>query len=79
MRVLKLLKLYRNFSTLYGLMEDAKMKKTLWKSRTFWFQILSVAAAISGAVPLPPEITATIVGVINVALRLVTDKPVAVV
>jgi len=79
MRVLKLLKLYRNFSTLYGLMEDAKMKKALWKSRTFWFQVLSVAAAISGAVPLPPEITATIVGVINIGLRLVTNKPVAVV
>ena len=54
------------------------MKKKLWKSKTFWFQILSVAAAVSGAIPLPADITAAIVGIINVGLRFVTNEGVEV-
>jgi hypothetical protein len=54
------------------------MKKKLWRSRTFWFQVLSVAAAVSGAIPLPADITAAIVGVINVGLRFVTTESVSV-
>ena len=53
------------------------MNKKLWTSKTFWFQVLSAAAALSGVVPIPPEILAVVVGVINVGLRLVTDKPIA--
>ena len=78
MRILEMLRLYRNFSRLYSLLEGAKMKKKLWKSKTFWFQILSVAAAVSGAVPLPADITAAIVGIINVGLRFVTNEGVGV-
>jgi hypothetical protein len=78
MHVLKMLALYRKFSKLYRLLEEAKMKKKLWRSKTFWFQVLSVAAAVSGAIPLPADITAAIVGVINVGLRLVTTEGVGV-
>jgi len=54
------------------------MKKKLWRSKTFWFQVLSVAAAVSGAIPLPADITAAIVGIINVGLRFVTSDGVEV-
>jgi len=54
------------------------MTKALWKSKTFWFQVLSAAAALSGVVPIPAEILAVVVGCINVGLRLVTDEPVSV-
>jgi len=77
-KILETLRLYRAFSKLYGLLEEAKMKKKLWRSKTFWFQVLSVAAAVSGAIPLPADITAAIVGVINVGLRLVTSESVGV-
>ena len=78
MKILETWRLYRAFSKLYDLLEEAKMKKKLWKSKTFWFQILSVAAAVSGAVPLPADITAAIVGIINVGLRFVTNEGVGV-
>ena len=77
MRILEMLRLYRNFSRLYSLLEEAKMKKKLWKSKTIWFQLLTIAAAISGAVPLPADVTAAIVAAINVGLRLVTSEGVS--
>jgi len=50
--------------------------KNLFKSKTFWMQVLSMAAAVSGVIPLPPETTAIVVGLINIALRAVTKDPV---
>ena len=52
------------------------MSKSLFKSKTFWFNALTASAALTGVIQLAPEYTATIVGVINVLLRLVTEKPV---
>jgi|TARA_R110000787_G_scaffold66002_2_gene148466 hypothetical protein len=75
----KLWKIYRAASTVVAtLNQEGNMSKKLWTSKTFWFQVLSAAAALSGVVPLPPEILAVVVGVINIGLRLVTDKPVEV-
>jgi hypothetical protein len=50
--------------------------KSIWKSKTFWMQVLSIAASVSGVIPLPPETTAIVVGLINIALRAVTTDPV---
>ena len=52
------------------------MNKKLWKSKTFWFNLLSGAAALSGALPLKPEHVAIATAVINIGLRIATDKPV---
>jgi len=52
--------------------------KSLFRSRTFWMQVLSIAAAVSGVIPLAPETTAIVVGMINIALRAVTKDPVRV-
>jgi len=76
MRILEMLRLYRLFSKLHQTIEEATVKK-LWRSKTIWFQLLTIAAAISGAVPLPADVTAAIVAAINVGLRLVTSEGVS--
>jgi len=77
MNPLRMLAIYRKASVVIDLLEDAKMNKKLWKSKTFWFNILSGAAALSGVIPLAPEHVAIATAVINVGLRFVTDKPVS--
>jgi|TARA_R110000744_G_scaffold44234_1_gene98792 hypothetical protein len=76
-KILEMLRLYRLFSKLHQTIEEATVKK-LYRSKTMWFQLLTIAAAISGAVPLPPDVTAVIVAAINVGLRLVTSESVGV-
>ena len=44
------------------------MNKSIIKSKTFWFQVLSIAAAVSGVIPVSAETGAIIVGLINIAL-----------
>lgn len=60
--------------------EEKIMNKSILKSKTFWFQIMTIAAAISsaGVIPVSAETTAIIVGLINIALRAVTREPVSV-
>ena len=78
MNPLKMLAIYRKASVVIDLLEDAKMNKKLWKSKTFWFNILSGAAALSGVIQLSPEHVAIATAIINVGLRFVTDKPVSI-
>ena len=54
------------------------MSKSILKSKTLLFQILSVAAAVSNVIPVSAEATAVIVAIINIGLRLVTTQPVTV-
>lgn len=54
------------------------MNKSILKSKTFWFQVLTIAAAVSGAMPVSAETGAIIVGLINIALRAITREPVSV-
>ena len=73
MRILKLLKLYRQVSKLHKTIEESTVKK-FWKSKTILFQLLTIAAAVTGVVPLPAYVTAALVAAINVGLRLVTSE-----
>lgn len=56
--------------------------KPIWRSRTFWFNVLTAFVgilAVLGQSPLTAEFTEHIlvgVGIINVVLRLVTTRPV---
>ena len=54
------------------------MNKSILKSKTFWFQLLSIAAAVSGVIPVDAETGAIIVSLINIALRAVTREPVSI-
>lgn len=53
------------------------MAKSLFASRTFWFNVAAAAVEVSGAVPLAPGTAATIMAVGNIALRLLTNQPIA--
>jgi hypothetical protein len=79
MNPIKLMRLMKRANTLGNLLERGSMNKSLWKSKTFWFQVLSAAAALSGVIPMPPATVAVVTAVINVGLRLITSEPVAVV
>jgi len=53
------------------------MTKQLWKTKTFWTNILSVVImlVVSGTgVEIPPEFAVSALGVINVILRVITKE-----
>ena len=52
--------------------------KSLWKSKTFWFNLLVAAQELTSVLPLPSGMVAIAATVINIGLRLVTDKAVTV-
>lgn len=48
------------------------------KSKTMWFNLLSVAGMVlSGAFgfPIPPDVATYGMAAVNIGLRIVTDKP----
>tara|TARA_R110000751_G_scaffold155285_1_gene260440 strand:+ start:1136 stop:1369 length:234 start_codon:yes stop_codon:yes gene_type:complete len=73
MRVLALWKLYRQFNKLHTTIKETDVKK-FWRSKTIMFQLLTILAAVTGVVPLPADVTAAIVGCLNVGLRLLTSE-----
>lgn len=52
--------------------------KSLFKSKTFWFQVLSVGLAVSHAIPVSAPVAAAVTGIVNVFLRLQTTEPVSI-
>ena len=76
MNPIRMFTIYRRAQKLAGYMEEAAMSKSLWKSRTFWFNLLTAAAELTAVLPLPPGTLTIAAAVINVALRLVTSEPV---
>ena len=55
--------------------------KSLFKSKTFWFNVLTGVGAIVGAGVLPPSLmlyAPTIMAVVNIGLRWVTTQPVSI-
>ena len=79
MNPIRTIRILRRAQKLFGLLEEATVSKSLFKSKTFWFNILTAAAELSQVLPIPPGILVIVASVINVGLRVVTDKPVHVV
>lgn len=50
--------------------------KNILKSKTFWVNVVALAAAYGGY--LPPDYAAIVVPIANVILRLLTKQPVTV-
>jgi hypothetical protein len=50
--------------------------KNILKSRTIWFNVVSIIAEVSGtlATVLPPGTTLVVVNAINIGLRLITTS-----
>ena len=55
-------------------------KKNIFKSKTFWFNTLSIAGTVlsGGTLPLSPEVVTIGIAAVNLGLRLVTKEPVKV-
>ena len=78
MNPLQLWRIYRAANRLGNLTQEATVKG-LWKSKTFWFNLLTGAAELAQVIPLPPGTVVLITSVINIGLRLVTTEPVTIV
>ena len=50
--------------------------KSIFLSRTFWLNVLGIAASVGGI--LPVKYGVPIMSVVNIGMRLVTSKPVSV-
>lgn len=56
--------------------KGSDMSKSLFASKTFWFNALTAVAELTQVLPLPVGTVAVIATVVNVGLRFVTDTPV---
>jgi hypothetical protein len=68
-------KLYRATRRLLGIVKEAKVSKSILKSKTFWVNVLSAAAELAGIIPLPGGTALIIANILNIALRFVTTGP----
>lgn len=53
-----------------------QQSKNLFKSKTFWLNILSMGAMVVPGLPIPPETLVWVAGGLNIANRLLTQGPV---
>jgi hypothetical protein len=56
--------------------DDPMDPKSIFASKTFWFNVVSLGATFTGY--LPPKYAVVVVPVINVLLRMLTEQPVKV-
>ena len=78
MNPIKLWKIYKRAQKVITLLERGKMNKSLFKSKTFWFNLLTAGAEFAQIIPLPPGTSLIISNITNIGLRLITDKAVTV-
>ena len=80
MNIFKTIKILRRFQKFFSLLENAqkeqRMGKNILASKTFWFNILTGAASALEVLPIPYATEA--LALLNIALRLVTKKPVTI-
>jgi hypothetical protein len=51
--------------------------KNILKSKTFWFNLLAMAADYAGVNPLPTSYAVPVLGAANLVLRYVTHQPIS--
>ncbi|MEK9722057.1 MAG: hypothetical protein VW405_01055 [Rhodospirillaceae bacterium] len=73
-------KLYRRANAVVSVMQEGTVK-SLWKSRTFWVNLLGALFELGQLVAqehlVPPGVMAIALGAINIPLRLMTTQPVS--
>jgi hypothetical protein len=52
------------------------MTKPIYKSKTFWVNLLTAAAEVTEVLPIPSGTALIASNVVNIALRWVTSQPV---
>ena len=50
--------------------------KPWWKSKTVWFNVVAGTLEVLQVIPLPPGVSALVVGVSNIVLRRMSDEPI---
>ena len=51
------------------------MSKSIFKSRTFWLNTLTMVANFGGMIPVSPEVALYLVNGANIGLRILTKGP----
>jgi len=86
--IFRIYKIYKKASKLLALFTAASasyeradnvITKSLFLSKTFWFNVVTVCIELSGVLPIPAGITSMIVGIGNIALRTITNQAIHVV
>ena len=77
MKANKLATLFQQASASYDRSHD--VSKSLFASKLFWVNVLTGAADLMGVLPLPTAYVVPTLAVVNVVLRMLTNKPVHVV
>lgn len=54
--------------------KESKMGKSLFKSKTFWLNVLGVGVHVAGIVP--PQYGVPALAILNVLIRLLTEQPI---
>jgi uncharacterized membrane protein len=84
---LRLVKIYKKANRLMSLLEEGTksyerngqmVSKSLFVSKTFWFNIVTAAVELTGVLPVPQGVATLVVGVGNIVLRTLTNQPVRV-
>lgn len=85
MNPIRLAKIYKRANRLMSLLEEGTKSyerngqmasKSLFASKTFWFNVVTAAVELTGVLPVPPGVATSVVAVGNIALRLLTNKAV---
>lgn len=87
MNPIKLLKIYTKANRLMSLVQQASasyertndVSKSLFASKTFWIQILTVTAELSGVLPLPAGAATAVGAIATIIVRTLTSQPVHVI
>ena len=55
----------------------ADTSKSIFKSKTFWVNGLTLAASLLPGIALPVKIAVPVIAIVNIALRWITKGPVS--
>ncbi|MEK9722473.1 MAG: hypothetical protein VW405_03165 [Rhodospirillaceae bacterium] len=83
MNPLRVVKIFGKANRLLSLLQQGTqsyerthdMSKSLFVSKTFWFNIVTAAVELTGVLPVPQGAATAVVAVGNVVLRLLTNQP----
>jgi len=83
MNPVKLLRVYARANRLLSLIQQGTqsyerthtMSKSLFASKTFWFNIVTATVELTGVLPVPQGAATAVVAVGNIVLRLLTNQP----
>lgn len=80
-RLSKLLSLFEKASTDWDARKakGEDMSKSLFKSKTFWLNAMSLGLELSQVLPIPAGTLLIVTNVLNIGIRMLTETPVHVI